>query len=59
MAELGEGQEAGPIVLFVVDICTKVLLEGRVDSFGLPVCLRVVGCTEFSRDAESLTLAFP
>jgi hypothetical protein len=59
VAEIGEGQEAGPVVLLVVDVCTKVLLKGRVDSFGLPVCLRVVSCTEFSRDAESLTQAFP
>ncbi len=58
VAELGEGQEAGPIVLLVVDVCAKVLFEGRVDLFGLPVCLRVVSCTEFSRDAKLLTQAF-
>ncbi len=51
MAELGEGLEAGPVVLFVVYVGAEVLLEGRVYSLGLPHDLWVVGGAEILHDA--------
>ncbi len=51
VAELSEGQEAGQVVLSVVHVGMEILLEERIYSLGLPIGLRVVGGTEFLRDA--------
>jgi hypothetical protein len=51
VADYGKGQEAGPIVRFVVHVGAEILFQGSVDSLGLSIPLRVVGGTEFSCDA--------
>jgi hypothetical protein len=42
-SEFGYGEELGPVVLLVVDICLQVLFYDRIHLLCLPVCFWVEG----------------
>src|SRR3984957_13675083 len=55
VTELGQWKPFGPIVLFVIDIKTKVLFQFLIGTLGLTIGLRMEGSGQIACDPSSMT----
>src|ERR1700722_16650346 len=59
MAELSQWKPFGPIILFVVDIKTKILFQFLIGALGLTIGLRMEGSGQIACDPSSMTYILP